>query len=334
MHTYHNCLPKHGLPSIILQYQFLVKPDFIIIGAMKSGTTTLHEVLEQHPDVYMPRGEMKFFSIDDFEQQHYFFPYHKGQWTDHDFRKKFELYKKWYIDSYANAGNAKVIGEDAPSYLPSKRAPERIAEQFPDIKLIISLRDPVSRLYSQYWHNVNNFGAYFTLEETLRYHPGLYFDRSCYKRQIENYLKWFPKEQMLFILFEELILKPTNTIRAIEKFIGLPEFDYKYVHANQGHFPKSLKLRLFRNRVLKSLHARHYYDVLPGMPRKPELTLLQKFAFKAEKAINSAHNGRKPQMEDGTYTFLKNLLYRENEGLEEIIGKDLREYWPTFQINS
>ena len=113
-------------------------PDFIGIGASKCGTTWLHELLSQHPDVYMPtkRKEIDYFNFDE------------------NFEQGIEWYESFFPDA-ESAKQYKTIGEFTPRYLDnSGKCAQRIASMPSVEKLIIMVRNPIDRAYSQYCHSV------------------------------------------------------------------------------------------------------------------------------------------------------------------------------------
>jgi hypothetical protein len=115
-------------------------PNFIIIGAMKSGTTSIHHILASRDDVFLPEKEVYFFDVDDIEQHGDFFIKTKNGWTFHDFEADFDTYFEWYQKYFARAEPGQMIGEDTTTYLASKKAPVRIAKLLPNVKLIAVLR--------------------------------------------------------------------------------------------------------------------------------------------------------------------------------------------------
>jgi hypothetical protein len=296
---------------------------------MKSGTTSIHQMLTKHPSIYFLPGEQKFFTIDDIREQKQFFPYVNEKWTYHLRRKNYDLYKEWYLSFLLGYENEKWVGEDTPSYLSSKKAPRRINEMFPDAKIIITLRDPIDRAWSHYWHKVNNFSAFLSFEETLRYSPGLIFERSFYKHQVEVYLNRFGKENVKIILFEELVSNPKQIFNELCDFLSLEKKQIELRHSNKGTKPKFLGLRLLRNFFFKHLNGMHYFDFLPEMPNKPTLSYFQKAILKIEKIANKS--GSKYTMKKETENFLKEVFLEENFGLEKLIDKDLSKYWKTFK---
>ena len=106
-------------------------PDFFIAGAMKCGTTSIHYALGNHPDIFVPRGEVNYYAIDDSEQQpEVVFP-SGSPWGVLDYSRDAHELRKWYIGHFENWAQ-KIVGEDSPVYLASSVAPARILADNPD----------------------------------------------------------------------------------------------------------------------------------------------------------------------------------------------------------
>src|SRR5688572_14326389 len=105
-------------------------PDFLIVGAMRSGTTSLHKYLQAHPDVFVASGK-----------EVHFFDRRYGRGLD------------WYRSRFAGVTTERVVGEATPAYMYDENAIARIAHDLPDARLIVVLRNPVDRAYSHYWRN-------------------------------------------------------------------------------------------------------------------------------------------------------------------------------------
>lgn len=181
--------------------------DFLIIGAMKSGTTTLHDYLNEHPGIYMlsPK-EPQYFSRD----------------------KVFSKGRGWYEAQFDNATNEQFCGESSTCY---SRFPKyddvvrRIYNYSPSTKLIYIMRHPVERAYSHYGHLVLKDGRKFSsFEEALEQEPEI-ISTSLYMSQIQQYLALFPKNQLLLIDFEEMIATPEKVIDQVQSFLGLNRLD-------------------------------------------------------------------------------------------------------------
>jgi hypothetical protein len=182
-------------------------PTFLVIGAMKAGTTSLYHYLRAHPQVFMPPYKAPEFFAGE------------AHW-----RRGIE----WYRQLFASAGpDAMAIGEASNVYTkyPQYRGvPERIATYIPDARLVYVLRDPVQRIRSHYETRVVEGAEKAPFEEAVLTNP-IYLDCSRYAMQLEQYLARFPREQLLVITSEQLRGARHATIRNVYEFIGVdPQF--------------------------------------------------------------------------------------------------------------
>jgi hypothetical protein len=180
-------------------------PNFIVIGAMKSGTTSLFHYLQAHPQVFMsPLKEVDFFA-------------EGGNWG-----RGLDWYRRQFDGA---APGATAIGEASTSYSKYPEydgVPQRIADTLPDVRLIYVVRDPVERIRSHYQHRSLIGAEREPLEQAVLNDPR-YVDCSRYAFQIEQYLKVFPRERLLTVSSEDLRSKRAETIRRIYGFIGVDE---------------------------------------------------------------------------------------------------------------
>ena len=190
-------------------------PNFICPGAQKAGTTSLHNILIQHPDIYLPaEKETKFFQNDEL--------YCEGI----GFYER-EFFSRW--------SGQKAVGEIDPSYLFFEYVPARIRKDLgKDLKLLFMLRDPVERALSQYYQALRVGSERESFEKAvmaaeldgqdtpLSIIRRRYITRGFYATQIKRYLEFFPKENMLFIIFEVDFLKNRQeTIGHVLDFLGV-----------------------------------------------------------------------------------------------------------------
>lgn len=190
--------------------------DFLVIGAQKSGTTALFRYMRGHPELYLPpQKEVNFFANED----------------------RFQKGLGWYVETYfGGADERKLWGEVSPHYMSYGRAPRRIHEAFPHVKLIALLRNPIDRAYSHYRMAVRRgqesrtFGeviadqsrASSTLPETETGDDSEYvLAFSRYGRALESYLRYFDKEQVLVIFQEDILSRPGENLREVFSFLGV-----------------------------------------------------------------------------------------------------------------
>jgi len=185
-------------------------PTFLIIGAMKGGTTSLAMWLRAHPDVFIPAAK----------ETHFFDTFY-GEGLD------------WYRRFFAGAQRYAAVGEATPGYLFWEEAFHRMADALPDAKLIALLRNPIDRAYSQYWHRRQNgleswgFAERVDLELSIdpdqgrRY--GGYLARSRYPEQLDRVATRYPSESLLVLLFDDLRDDPETLFTSTCRFIGVDE---------------------------------------------------------------------------------------------------------------
>lgn len=192
-------------------------PDFIIIGAQKSGTGSLFRYLDQHPDVAPAlRKEVHFFD------------------------RNYERGTNWYRAHFPLRGRG-VTGEGSPSYLVHHAAAERAAHLVGSARLIALLRNPVDRAYSSYHHVVRHgdedrpFNE--AVEEEIRTIPPnflatastdltrAYVLRGCYASQLLMWFDHFPREQILVLCSERLFRETRDVFESVLQFLGLRSWE-------------------------------------------------------------------------------------------------------------
>lgn len=176
-------------------------PSFLIIGAMKSATSTLYEQLLRQPGVFLPSlKEPNFFSND--EQY--------AQGID------------WYSSLFAKAFEADILGEASTHYTKLPTYPEtvkRIRHWLGHPRLIYVMRDPVDRLISQYVHQWSEREIHCDFDTALEVHPEL-MAYSCYAHQLTPFIEHFGKESILPVFFDRLTAQPLAEFTRVCRFIG------------------------------------------------------------------------------------------------------------------
>lgn len=226
-------------------------PDFVIIGAQRGGTTSLHRYLGEHPQIVLPATK----------ELHYFSRYY-ARGAD------------WYRTQFPICLPAGTLtGEATPYYLFHPHAPRRLRAFAPDAKLIVLLRDPVDRAYSHYHHErrrgnepLSFEAAIAAEEERLRgevarmladegydspahRHHG-YLARGRYAEQLRAWFDVFPRERVLVLESETFYADPRGTLRQVTDILGVPPVDaevrraYKYNDDPYPPLAEATRLRL------------------------------------------------------------------------------------------
>ena len=208
-----------------------VLPDFIIIGAQKSGTTSLYAHLSQHPQLWP--------SI--VKEVHYF------DGGRDPTLNNFEMGEAWYRAHFPFkklVGKHQEVFEASPLYIFNPWAPRRIFELVPKVKIIAMLRNPTERSISHYFHERRMNRETLSLCEALqkedtrlqnvlkkknyKHHNFVYKAykaRGVYKEQLERYLSYFPRQQIMVLKSEDFFNDPSNTIKQVFEFVGVdPRF--------------------------------------------------------------------------------------------------------------
>lgn len=310
-------------------------PHFILIGAPKCGTTSVHSMLAEHPDVFMPQNEIFFFDVDDVITHPDFFV-HRDRMSFHDYDADFDSYLAWYRSLFSAAKPGQRIGEDTTTYLFSPDAPRRIAELLPDVRLVALLRDPVDRAYSQYWHNVRAGRHTVSFERVLRTNPTALLAHGFYAEQLARYRGFFDAGQMHVLFFEDLTADPPAEIRRICEFLGLgepPSSDSESQHRNPARPPLHVGARLLLNQWIG--HRFSFPRPRPNIPgyRGPEVEdgLARELRW-YERALLSLDESiprkRHPPMREDTRVNLQKLFAKRNRNLGALLDVDVEARWP------
>ena len=315
-----------------------VKHSFLCIGFAKCGTTTLHEVFKNHKDIYLPA----------IKETYLYFP------------KGYDWYLKRYYDKKIDK---KFVGEFNPTYTmavnthTTDEIAKRIYDDFgKDIKIIMMLRNPVNKLYSWYkyglsygWiyekpkdnivpnisegfkeHVKNRFLYDQNLENVtlnLGKNPRTHYElEGEYSKFIDSFLKYFPKENIKFIIFEEFAKNQEKTCKEILEFIGAEEdnnVDYM-IRANEGNRAPKSSFSIVCMKAWKKLRH-YYYKYIPFISYEFSAGVMN-MGEKIEKALTKPLED-KSKMDDDTRKILENFYRKDKEAVEKVTGKDLSEIW-------
>lgn len=204
-------------------------PTFLIIGAMKSGTTSLHTYLSAHPQVFM--SELK----------------------ELDYFNNPERTLDWYLEQFAPAegrSELRAIGESSPNYTKfgfSPGVPQRIHALIPDVKMIYVMRDPIARIKSHYRHLAREGSVHRSLDYLVRRHEG-FLHTSSYAAQLEKYFEVFDRDQILLLMMEEL--DPGGPgLAKIHDFLGLDPVEDAAPFPHEWSSPEPLRTPTWKRLV-------------------------------------------------------------------------------------
>lgn len=298
-------------------------PDFLIIGAGKSGTTSLDKYLKQHPEIFIPRvKEPNFYgyehkTVKDFDGDLAEIAHFNGSVTD----------LQAYLNLFKEAAPGQVKGETSNTYLYHEGAPERIQYYNPDMKLIAILRQPAGRLYSRYLHlarenrvPTSSFSDCMD-KNTIWWKRNDLIKEGFYFKNLSPFYKIFPRENIKVYLYEELNNHSQEVLKDIFKFLNvstdfIPDLTIRY---NQSG--------IIKNKFLDSLYGQEGImgAGLKKLFPKSIVENLKKNSF-IQKTINDLRgkNLEKPKFDPKMRQWLSNDVYGNDiRQLQELIGKDL-----------
>lgn len=286
--------------------------DFLCVGAEKSGTTWLAEMLWRHPQVFLPRQkEIHYFNrkfVEDPALDNY----------------NFDKPVRWYFSFFSSADPSQIKGEICPSYLWDEYAPRRIHELVPDAKIFMILRDPVERTLSAYRFYIQR-GIIREKEisrDSLLRHANLTLTRSAYFSQVKRYFDLFPAEQLRVYFFDDLRKDPVSFLKQIEHFLGIAEvipenvMETVYVTGEPALPGLNRFLVKFRHQA-----RRHFPAFLLDGARRIRL------AEMLEKLRQANRSRKRPSfkqtLDEQTRQWLREYFYADIERLENLLGVDL-----------
>lgn len=292
-----------------------LKVDFIGIGTPKCGTTWLFHCLGKHHKICLsvPK-EIKYFNLIDFTKYIRTFDDNKIK------NKNFEKPISWYERCFRHCRQDSIKGEFTPTYLYDEAAPSLIKKRFPDIKLIACLRNPIDRAYSSYWARKN-----YTKKESLTFEEALkedlmYIEGGLYHKHLARYLRYFKKEQILILLFDDVVLSSENEIIKVLRFLGLDStmtLTIKEVPINKS----KKSLFPFAGLIMKDLP-----NFLIDMNLGYLLHLARKVGMRKFLLSLTTSSFNYPEMNPNTRLYLRSVFHDDVRQLENLLNRDL-SHW-------
>ncbi len=287
-------------------------PDFVVIGAAKSGTTTLYAYLRQHPEIYMPEIKEPCF-------------FDEGVNWDRGI--------EWYGALFDGAGEHQILGEASTNYTrypQVKGVPEKMHALIPDAKLIYVMRDPIKRAFSHYvhrWARELHPGREFT--KTFREHVAsdpMCIDSGRYELQIEKFLEYYDREQVLLLVFEDFLRDPASSLREVHTFLGVGEGVDRVALDKEENKASSLLHHRVRQAIVAPIKqsplGARAVELVPKNVKEALYRLLLKSPYgrDVEKRLSP------PQLSRGDRRFLEQVYAGTLTDLERKYGLDLRAW--------
>lgn len=302
-------------------------PNFLIIGAGKSGTTTVYHALKQHPEVFMSAvKEPNFFALEgqektngyDKEDPHgfNFYPWAVTNLTD--YQKLFE-----------KADHQKAVGESSTMYQYMPNAPENIKKHIPNVKLIAIFRNPADRLYSRYLHLVREnrvptaeFTDCFT-KGNLWWQKNDLVQEGFYYTHMKRYFELFDSENIKVMLYEDLNKKPIEFMQELFDFI---QVDNTFVPDMSVQYNISGKIK---NKYVDALIGQQSFVRKWVEKISPTIVEQARASHLLQKVVTSlrAQNLEKAPLDNSIRNRLIHDIYKEEiENFSKLINRDL-SHW-------
>lgn len=292
------------------------KIDFIGIGAAKSGSTWIAECLNEHPEISYPtekcgERELYFFNTPDLGGLLKGIPsnYDKGL--------------LWYFDQFPQGG--KVWGEFCNSYLPDPEAARRIKKFFPEVKLLVALRNPVDMAYSLYWYFKSGVFSYIpdipdTFEDFVKNRRAK--ELGLYDKHLTRYFERFPSGNIHIMFFEDVKNRPRELLRELYSFLGVsPDFVPSILgkRLNPTLVPRSWLLKDAAGLVFLGLQKLGLGQLSDWILRNQNLRRLYLKVNKTSRRYPPPRDGKIREE-------LKRYYLKDIENLEKLIGRDLNHW--------
>jgi hypothetical protein len=219
-------------------------PDFVIIGAHKGGTVWLTDCLREHPDVYMSPDVHEIFFFD----------------------RYFDRGVDWYANYFRGYGGQRRIGETTSTYLADPLAPQRLRQVLPRATVIVSLRNPLDRAWSQYLHlwRKGDIPASLSFSRACEAAPDIVADGE-YSRCLRRWRELFPAERLHPLVLDDARDDPFGHLRRLYQIL---EVDLEFRAAkttgrsNEHATPRSLGAARLAYHVSRSMHRRGLHPVV------------------------------------------------------------------------
>ena len=315
--------------------QVINLPNFLVAGAAKCGTTSLYHYLRQHPDVYMsPIKEPNHFSTDivpeNFSAEYKIYERSKNldiekyvngnmsveQWGD------YVSNREHYLKLFKYVKDQKRIGEISNSYMYSTEAASNIFRDFPNMKIVMILRQPAERAYSHYMANLRDGRTTLPFREEVLHDDAkvnhgwsishLYYELGLYTGQIKRFTNLFPAHQIKIFLFDDLKKDNKALVKELFEFLDLRtdtsiQYDEKF---NEARIPKNPGFIKFITQI--------------GLKRKIFRALPSAWQKKTKDAF--FREGKVPKMSEADRKWMSSRYHQDILQLENILQRDLKHW--------
>ena len=299
----------------------MILPNFLIVGVQKAGTTSIYNYLREHPQVYMSLVKETNFLEKDWENL-----------PPEQQNKNGIVTLEKYSELFADVKDEIAIGEASPNYLfHYESSAARIKKYVPNAKLIVVLRNPVERAYSDYLMHIRDAIGYRSLSEQIKHssHKSFILRKGFYYVPLKYYFDQFKREQIKVFFYDDLRDDSQEFMQSIYQYLGVNnEFVPNTTRKAQvAKIPKNKTINNLLNRknILRSTTASILKTVKPVEARQNLRDRLINFNSQTKKASPLSTEDRQQLIE----------FYREDIlQLQDLVGRDLSKWLVTFHGTS
>ena len=281
------------LSQLSKKKRLTLRPNFLIPGSGRSGSTFLYSCLQQHPQI--------FFST--IKEPSYFSKY-------------YDLGEKWYLNHFKSKKYYPIVAEASTQYFYRVKATKRMYDFNPDFKLVFIVRNPVIRAISNYNREVQMWGESRPFEDIIE-KDNRYTWPAMYYTHLSRYFKYFPKSQIKVLVFEKFIKNVEKFLKEVCEFLIVnPNFKFKprKFKQNPSKMPISMRVQKLNKK---------YFEL-----NRREPLVAQAFRVGCRSLINFSNHlfykSREfPEVKKATEKYLKDFFNEEILKLEELLDEDL-----------
>ena len=282
-------------------------PTFLVIGAQKCGTTWIARMLSQHPEVCVPSKRTYFFLNTIYKELHFF-----------DNPQRYEHGLEWYKNWFKIGPSTRAAGEFTPNYLWTNESnhlgttgekpwniPALVHKHYPDLKLIVSLREPVERAISAYYHHIRK-GRFDSRKSILSVADqyGI-VSMGFYDNDLRQWMRYYSPEKFLILIYEE-DLRDENKRATLKKI-------FQHLNVNDMFVPQN---------IFSKYYARHTHFEM-RLVAYPIPAAIRKIFSSIMPGYIKQHRLWNIQIPDQEKTVLRTLFNSHNRNLEKLIGRKL-----------
>lgn len=271
-------------------------PNFLYIGPDKAGSTWLHEVLIEHPDIYLsPAKDLYFFD------------------------RYYERGEAWYAAQFADAGGQCIVGEICQDYLADPDAPDRIHETLGAPHVMVTLRDPVRRAFSSYLYMRKHGEGPSSFGEALRAEPRL-IEHGRYGAQLKRFRRFIPAHNVHVAVFDDLKSDPQAFVDEVLTWLDVGPM----VLTDEQ---LSARLPASRARVLSVAWAVRRAANVARRFDQARLVGRVKRSPTVHRMLYAPWGNKAPEIEEADADWIKERLRHDVRGLDAEYGLDLERRW-------